>query len=198
MLLSDGSTAHVVVDPSGIETVVVHKPRDDGPDLGTSGYESPFQVYIPHTARHPLTVSTAPENATWVDVSQSDFAYYAALASWWDRGETFMVLEHDVICRPDVVAELDACPEPWCLYGYEEICHPGCMEAWRNALGCTRYRKELIAAVPDALMSIPPDNWDWHNVCDGLGDNLRAAGYTHHWHEPWVSHHRKVQTPEAA
>jgi len=97
MLFSDGSTAEIVVDPSGIETVVVHKPRDDGPDLGTSGYSSPFQVYIPHTARHPLTVSTAPENATWVDVSQSNVAYYAALAAWWDRGETFMVLEHDVI-----------------------------------------------------------------------------------------------------
>ena len=69
------------------------------------------------------------------------------------------------------------------------------MESWRNALGCTRYRKELIAAVPDALLSIPADNWDWHNVCDGLGNNLRAAGYSHHWHEPWVSHHREVQTP---
>ncbi len=195
MLLSDGSTAKIVVDPSGLQTVVLHAAREDGPPLGTSGYTSPFPVYIPHTVRHPQTALGAPENATWVDVSQSPNAYYAALAHWWERGETFMVLEHDVICRPDVIEEFDACPEPWCLYGYTEICHRECMEAWRNALGCTRFRKELIDAVPDALASVPRENWDWHNVCDGLGNNLRAAGFTHHFHEPWVSHHRKVQAP---
>lgn len=64
------------------------------------------------------------------------------------------------------------------------------MEAWRNELGCTRFRAELIAAVPDAVSSIPTDGWDWHNLCDGLGGNLRRAGFSHHWHFPPVRHHR--------
>lgn len=63
-------------------------------------------------------------------------------------------------------------------------------------LGCTRFRKELIEAVPDALTSIPEDNWDWHNMCDGVGNNLRAAGYTHHWHTPPVEHHCRTANEE--
>ena len=51
-----------------------------------------------------------------------------------------------------------------------------------------RRRSELIAAVPDAVSSIPREGWGWQNLCDGLGQNLRKAGFTHHWHEPAVQH----------
>lgn len=157
------------------------------------------QFYIPYTAVHPLTVEGAPPDAIWCDVSGSDIAYFGAICDWWDRGETFAILEHDVVCRPDIVAAFNECPEPWCLFGYDPYCscgNPDCREAWRNAIGCTRFRAELMAAVPDAASSIVAELWDWHNVCDGLGNNLRAAGFTHHWHEPPVFHHRLVQRPE--
>jgi hypothetical protein len=75
------------------------------------------------------------------------------------------------------------------------------MEAWANMLGCTRFRKELIAAAPDAVSSIPLEQRDWHNLCDSIAGNkvagvpaplrphsVRAAGYTHHWHLPPVRH----------
>lgn len=194
--LPDGSTASYVADPSGVETVIIRPALTFDDSTVTSGFTSPFQWYVPHTARHPQTAANAPDGATWVNVAQSPNAYYAALLKWWAQGDTFAVLEHDVECRPDVVASFDECPEPWCLYEYAPVCdcgNPDCREAWRNMLGCTRFRAELIAAVPDAVASIPTDNWDWHNVCDGLGNNLRAAGYTHHWHAPPVFHHRLVQ-----
>ena len=144
---------------------------------------------IPYTRVDPRTVAAAPIDAVWTDVSAGSDAYWGALCEWWATGETFAILEHDIVCRPDVIKAFEACPEPWCVFGYADICHPECMEAWRNELGCTRFRVELIAAVPDAVASIPPERRDWHNVCDGLGDNLRAAGYSHHWHFPWVDHH---------
>jgi hypothetical protein len=125
----------------------------------------------------------------WVDVSSSDLAYYGALYDMWLRGETFAILEHDVVCRPDVIEQFEECPEPWCAFGYADICHPRCMDAWANALGCVRFRKELVSEVPDALSAIPRDGWDWHNLCDGLGANLRAQNFTHHWHWPPVEHH---------
>ncbi len=187
--LPDGSTATIYREDD-IETVVI-RPAPKFGDITVEPLEvdAPFAVYVPHTYRHPQTVAGVPRNAVWVDVAQSDIAYYAALCDWWSKGETFLVLEHDVVCRPDVIAELDACPEPWCLYGYDPYCHEECREAWRNALGCTRFRAELLAAVPDAVTSIPRGYWDWHNVCDGIGHNLRAAGFTHHWHGPPVRHH---------
>lgn len=200
LVLSDGSIASYVTDSSGIETVVVRRHHSfDDSDPGSSGYSSPFRWYVPHTACHPETVANAPANATWVNVASSPNAYYAALLRIWAEGETFAILEHDVTCRPDVVESFDACPELWCLYQYDPVCtcgNPNCREAWRNMLGCTRFRAELMVAVPDAMASIPTDNWDWHNVCDGLGNNLRAAGFKHHWHGPPVYHHRGVQRDE--
>lgn len=147
------------------------------------------QYYVPYTGVQPGVVEAAPAGTIWVEVSTSDVAYHEALSRIWAQGETFAVLEHDIICRPDIVHAFEDCPELWCTYGYEEMCHPQCREAWANALGCTRFRSELMGAVPDALSSIPPGPLtDWHNVCDGLGNNLRAAGFTHHWHEPHVTH----------
>lgn len=180
----------ITTDLSGNQAVRIHRgrlaPPTPAPRVGS------VQWYVPYTAVHPATVAGAPVDAIWVDVSSSNVAYYAALNAIWEQGETFAVLEHDVVCRPDVIQSFEECPEPWCTYGYADICHPACQEAWRNQLGCVRFRKELIDAVSLAMFSIPEGNWDWHEMCNGLGDNLRAAGFTHHWHEPWVEHHRET------
>lgn len=147
--------------------------------------------YVPFTERDYATAEAAPRDAVWVDVSEHSTEYWFMLLRLWRAGETFAILEHDVICRPDVIEAFETCPEPWCAFGYEDICHPECMEAWANTLGCTRFRSELIQAVPDAVSSI--EDRDWHNLCDGLGSNLRAAGFTHHWHGPWLEHTHLIQ-----
>lgn len=150
------------------------------------------QWYVPYTAVHPRTAKSAPSNAIWVDVRHSPNAYYAALSRIWLKRQTFAILEHDCVCRPDIVESFEDCPELWCTYGYHDVCHPECQEAWRNQLGCVRFRRQLLEAVPDAMSSIPEAGWGWANLCDGLGANLRAAGYTHHWHGPPVEHHRET------
>src|SRR5690242_16929872 len=109
-----------------------------------------LSILVPFTVVNPEVVEGAPSWAEWVDVSGDKHAYRRTLAQWWTRGETFMVLEHDVVCRPDVVEQFESCPEPWCLFSYDNMCCEPCREAWRNMLGCTRFRAELIAAVPDA------------------------------------------------
>ena len=145
--------------------------------------------YLPYTQVHPQTVAGAPKDAVWVNVSVSETAYFEALKAIWARRETFALLEHDVVCRPDVVRAFEECPEPWCAFGYSDICHPECMEAWANTLGCTRFREEILDLVPDALSSIPDGERGWLNLCDRIGERLRAAGFTHHWHHPPVEHH---------
>lgn len=162
-----------------------------------------MRALVPFTERHPQTEAGAPSSAEWVDVSADDDAYWRVLCEWWARGETFMVVEHDVICRPDVIDQFLDCDEPWCAFPYDDMCHWGCMEAWANTLGCTRFRSELIAAAPDALSSIPLEQRDWHNLCDSIAGNkiggvdtlplrphsVRAAGFSHHWHFPAIYHH---------
>lgn len=160
------------------------------------------QFYVPWAEWNVQTVEAAPPGTIFVDVSGSADSYWEALNDIWSKGETFAIIEHDVICRPDVVEQFDACDCLWGTFGYANMCHEECREAWANMLGCTRFRAELIAAVPNALSSIPEDQRDWHNVCDSLaGDkiagvtsplrpnSLRAAGFSHHWHTPYVGHH---------
>lgn len=165
---------------------------------------------------------------TWEDVSSDPFAYWRMLADYWTPIDDLVIVEHDVELRPDIITGFRYCPKPWCLHwyhdpGYEQgFCHQACIEAWSNALGCTRFRKELIAATPDAVTSIP-DEWntlpqypnvhrrDWRNLCDELaGDkiggagvqgpprsgSIRDAGYRHHFHKPPVVHWDRNVDPE--
>lgn len=147
------------------------------------------QFYVHYTGIRPDVAEAAPSGTVWVDVSGSELSYFESLGHIWDLGESFATIEHDIIVRPDIVEAFEECPEPWCVFGYTEFCHDACMEAWRNELGCTRFRSEVLTKVPDAVGSIPEGSFqDWHNVCDGLGNNLRAAGFSHHWHTPHARH----------
>ena len=94
-----------------------------------------------------------------------------------------------MVARQDVFQQFESCPEPWCVFSYSNHSAEDA-EAWANMLGCTRFRKELIAAVPNALVEVEERWRDWHYTCDGIGANLRAAGYSHHWHGPPVFHHQ--------
>ena len=161
------------------------------------------RFYVPFTEINQQVVDSAPADAIWVDVSAHKDAYWEALRDIWDRGETFAIIEHDVICPPGIAELFDACECWWATHSYLQICHEECREAWANQLGCTRFRAELIAACPDALSSIPEGRRNWHNLCDEIAGNkiggvdqptlrpgsLRAANFSHHWHEPHVSHH---------
>ena len=162
------------------------------------------RILIPYTARHLDTLAGAPAQAEWVYVGDDNEAYWRTLCDFWNSGDDLLILEHDVVCRPDVLAQFEECPEVWSAFGYSDMCHPECMEAWGNAFGCTRFRKELMADVPDAVTSIPEGyGRDWHNLCDYVSGvtwlgrparpgSSRDAGYTHHWHGPAVTHHKMV------
>jgi hypothetical protein len=189
--LPNGATIRTTVYPSGNHAVTIDReqraePPSPEPRIGLA-------FYVPYTRVYPATVAGAPVDAVWVDVSSSANAYFGALYGWWQEADSFAVIEHDVVCRSDVVQAFEECPEPWCTFGYADVWHPESMAAWSDILGCTRFRAELIEAVPDAVSSISPGGWDWHNLSYGLGENLRAAGYTQHWHYPWVEHYHTLE-----
>lgn len=160
-------------------------------ELGTS------RVIVPFTVRHPETESGAPEIAEWVDVSDGPFDYWNALRDHWLPGNDLTVIEHDVQARPDIFESFDSCSEPWCYFRYDNHT-PENAAAWHwGILGCTRFRKELIASVPGAIADIEERWRDWHYTSTGLGVLLRGAGYEPHVHEPPVNHHRMMDLREA-
>ena len=78
-------------------------------------------------------------------VGDDDYAYGRALERRWAHGVGFAVVEQDIVIRQDVVDAFDECPEPYCCFPY----------AWTTdigpALGCTRFRSELLSAHPEAM-----------------------------------------------
>jgi hypothetical protein len=165
---------------------------DRGPEVDVSYHPVPHGprhggVLVAYTNVKP-SVKLALPDGEYVDVSGSDFDYWRVMSDYWEPTYDLRVCEQDVVWRPDVLEAFARCPEPWCVFAYDDYHSPEDAEAWANMLGCTRFRKELIAAVPNAVSNVEERFRDWHYLCDGLGRNLREAGYTHHWHSPPVHH----------
>jgi hypothetical protein len=83
---------------------------------------------------HPYTLPRTPrQEATWAalrDVAQvgripvrhvlcdAPDTYERTLRQWWQRGQPFVICEHDVVPTVAQVRALCACPEPWCAQAY--------------------------------------------------------------------------------
>lgn len=102
----------------------------------------------------PLTVVWVPVLAALdatgyeyylVDVSDSDESYWSLLAGLWRSGDSFAVVEHDVIVEPGSIAALDECAEPWCAFAvrYGAGHHVG--------LGCAKFTSAFCAKRPTAM-----------------------------------------------
>ena len=122
------------------------------------------------------------------DVSDSDTSYTRLLGRLWASGEPFAVVEHDIVPHPGALAELLACPRPWCSFSYQlgGTIHAG--------LGCARFSAELLAEIPDAVERTWRESTDvhpagfWCSLDDRLSRALYAAGARKHVHGPPVTH----------
>lgn len=86
-----------------------------------------------------------PDDRRFRYVGVDDYAYGDALAEQWRAGEDFFVVEHDVVPPANALLQLELCPAPYCAFPY----------AWSTcvgpALGCTRFRRELLEDYPTAM-----------------------------------------------
>jgi hypothetical protein len=150
-------------------------------------------VYCPHAEILPETRAALDASGyAWEarDVAVSDGAYTELLASLWAAREAFAIVEHDVIPHPEALAELEACPEPFCAFEYP---YQGRMHA---GLGCARFAASLLAAVPDAVEQTLAESTEahpaghWCQLDDRLSRVLTRHGYAKHVHSPAVGHLR--------
>lgn len=78
-----------------------------------------------------------------VVVLDNGYGYGRLLDRLWADGETFVLLEHDVVPWPGAVDALLACDEPWCVHEY-----PFAANAVRWALGCVKVAERLLRGDP--------------------------------------------------
>jgi hypothetical protein len=113
------------------------------------------RIFVPYTDLHPATVAALEphrERVELVEVSEEG-AYWRLFESLWQRGEDFILVEHDIEVGASTVETFDECPKAWCTATYrwrrrEGYRGPADVILW-HALGCVRYRAELMAQLPE-------------------------------------------------
>jgi hypothetical protein len=125
-----------------------------------------------------------------VDVSGSARAYHDLLAGLWADGETFVLIEHDMIPTREAVTGLEACREWWCANPYPVNHQQG---ETIVGLGFVRFRAELLAAAADAVIAAgrwrgPYPACHWAAVDARLARVLDRRGYQVHRHPAVVGH----------
>lgn len=151
-----------------------------------------MKVACPYTTLHPLVDQAlrnfAPDAERYQLGRHAD-AYYAYFLAIWAQGEGFLNVEHDVEIYPEVIPQLEACPEDWCVFPYMGGLTPGSPGDGHiyGGLGCTRFSTKLIQANPTLIQTLPVRNWQ--NLDSHILPALLGLGYERHYHEPPVLHH---------
>lgn len=123
-----------------------------------------MRVVVPFTTLAP-GVAAALDATGWlwesVYVGASDEDYWDLLASLWADGDTFAIVEHDVLVEPGTLDELNDCSSQWCGFAvpYFNGPYPG--------LACAKFGSGLIGMKPNALQEVaaisdpahPPKHW---------------------------------------
>ena len=123
-------------------------------------------------------------------------SYWRLLTNLWADGEDFAVVEHDITVHPSVFDELEACPEPWCVYPHEYV------QPSYYGMGCVRFRSELLTGAPGVMHSVgersdhvhPPRHWC--SLDKWLQDELPRTGVTMHHHDTVLGHARRKPAHE--
>lgn len=125
-------------------------------------------------------------------------AYFDLLKELWRKRVDFAIVEHDIEVDAETLDAFAECPELWCAHSYEVYAGDVAESyggAW--ALGCVRFRSELLDRFPDAVerageMNIHPVHPPrTYQVMDStLTHWLKGPyGVTVHQHSPNVKHH---------
>lgn len=108
--------------------------------------------------------------------------YGKVIAEYWKKGESFLVVEPDIVINPLVFIAINECD---CEYG----CFP---YAWKTnvgpALGCTWFKDTFIAKYPNAAFEASHVSWRQFDVVFMRHVLARKYGEQPHVHLPPVVH----------
>ena len=141
-----------------------------------------IRVVMPIAVTYPEAIKAlvkwvAP--AELVNVTGDDYAYWDLFLRLWREGKPFIIVEHDIVIRPDTVSDLANCGAPWCAYTYhEEIGEPV------TGMGCTKFEPRGRALHTEDLFH----DTIWQNVDTTVAGLLTELGWKVHEHGPWLRH----------
>lgn len=126
-----------------------------------------MKVVVPYTELHPDLPRVLRQDhidARYVRM-EDDLHYWRLLRELWWEGQSFIVVEHDILPWPGALQGLWECPEPWCAYPYYLSHDP----RPTPALGCAKFGAALMADAPGM----------WDRLAEGR--DFRCQGDPRHW-----------------
>lgn len=140
-------------------------------------------IYVPYTLLAPEAVTALRGQRFDAVPMLDDKAYVRFFEERWAKGETFVVVEHDVVVWPGAIDAMLACSHEWCAYGYA-VDHDLEHDSFCAFLGCAKISDGLIAALPRVWAEKSTRHWQ---DCDcHLTTYARARGFNVHMHRPHV------------
>jgi hypothetical protein len=114
-------------------------------------------AYTPGMLRPAVKQLGEDVGAEFIDVSGSDLAYGELVADLWQQGDSFLLLEHDVLPTAALLEEMWNCGSEWCAgfaWGYAEFRHLRPARFRVTALMLNKFGADLLRqtpAVPSAV-----------------------------------------------
>lgn len=156
-----------------------------------------MRVVVPYVKLYAETRDALVEDgvlADYVSMAGDGTAYHGLLESLWADGDGFIIVEQDIVVRPGVIAELEACQRDWCGFTY------ALSSGYGAYLGCTKFSRRLLQDHPgvfSAIAALPFDGTPrryWGRLDTRLKQVLEDnEGQRMHIHEPPVLHLNPVQ-----
>lgn len=155
--------------------------------METLEFPHEIKVYISAVRNEFCAAEKALETEGVINVhvkkmfDEDDYGYY--LSDVWNKQETFIWLEHDIIPWPGAVRELRECKEPWCFYPYSY--DGGC--CYKSGLGFIKVSKEILIRRKQWPEVFEWRKQHWSTLVDNVIERLFEYEY-HCEHYPPVAH----------
>jgi hypothetical protein len=130
-----------------------------------------MRIIVPYTELSQGTARCldrlAPQ-AERIYVGDSPTRYWEVLRDAWADGESFILIEHDLEFDDKALSALEACPRPVCT-----------VAGWFRL---TRFRSEMMRAIPDVFESLRPSERHWIPMEWQARTRMERAGFGLHSH----------------
>jgi hypothetical protein len=159
------------------------------------------RVVIPATpdGLHPTTIPAILRSGWAAHVEPCNYteAYFDLLSKLWAERIDFAIVEHDIEVGPDTLDRFADCDHLWCAHSYEV--YAGDVAAAYGgpfALGCARFRAELMERFPDAVEQA--GKMDIHPVHPRRSYAVMDSTLTHWLRGPYGPDHGGVKVHQHA
>src|SRR5580698_1326044 len=138
----------------------------------------------------------APDAVVIPCAVEDNNAWWREISARWTGVEGLLLIEQDIRIHADVIPQLEACPEPWCVFPFPR---PEAHYLLQDrGIACTRFSAEFQRLVTVAeIEAVPGSCWEcrgvdrkcWRHVDGRIKAAAEAAGFAEpHLHWPPVIH----------